>query len=327
MSQAPLRVSLVGGGSDLPEYYNSGEIGEVIGFTIKRYVRLLASLPIIIDENLVKYSKTEKFDHPSEINHPIFRTILNDYWNKNGKIELASFADIRSGTGLGSSSVFTVALLALVKSINNESFTPYSLSKDAFEIERYKLGEKVGLQDGAYGAYGGCCHFKFLKGDKIEHSTINLREKELTKINKCFFLVFTSISRNAQDFLKVHSSSLKNNKSKKDYQRQIVNLVNPSREALQNGDFEVLGEIIKESYKLKLKLNGDNYKKESALGIVEKKLNHSSICGYKLLGAGGGGFFLVIGKSEECKLYLKSVGLKPFKVELENEGCRVIKRF
>ena len=180
----------------MPEYYESGEIGEVIGFAIKKYITIYASLPLLIDKSIIKYSKTETFEHPSEIEHPLFREALSIYWNNVKKIELASFADIRSGTGLGSSSIFTVGLIALLKKLNNQSFTPYSLTKDGFNIERRILNEPVGLQDGAYGAYGGCSHFKFYKGDNIEHSSINLYDQDIRKIRDSFFLVFTNQSRN-----------------------------------------------------------------------------------------------------------------------------------
>ena len=165
IASCPLRVSLLGGGSDMPEYYESGQIGEVIGFAIKKYITIYANLPLLIDKSTIKYSKTETFDNPSEIEHPTFREALKIYWNNSKKIELASFADIRSGTGLGSSSIFTVALIGLLKKLNNQTFTPYSLTKDGFNIERGILKEPVGLQDGAYGAYGGCCHFRFYAGD------------------------------------------------------------------------------------------------------------------------------------------------------------------
>ena len=136
ISRIPLRVSLLGGGSDLPEYYENGNQGEVIGFAIKKYIIIYANLPELIDQSIIKYSKTETFQNPSEIKHPIFREALNKYWKVNRKIEIASFADIRSGTGLGSSSLFTIALIAILKNLNNQTFTPYSLTKDGFNIER-----------------------------------------------------------------------------------------------------------------------------------------------------------------------------------------------
>ena len=117
IARIPLRVSLLGGGSDMPEYYESGATGEVIGFAIRKYITIYASLPLLIDKSIIKYSKTETFESPSEIEHPLFREALKIYWNSAKKIELASFADIRSGTGLGSSSIFTVGLIGLLKKL------------------------------------------------------------------------------------------------------------------------------------------------------------------------------------------------------------------
>ena len=163
------------------------------------------------------------------------------YWNNSRKIELASFADIRSGTGLGSSSIFTVALIGLLKKLNNQNFTPYSLTQDGFNIERKILKEPVGLQDGAYGAYGGCSHFRFFSGDKLEHSSINLYEQDIELIKNSFFLVFTNQSRNASKCLRNLTSSLKHDKKKKNYQTQIVSFVSEGKRSLQAGDYKTLG--------------------------------------------------------------------------------------
>ena len=325
IARIPLRVSLLGGGSDLPEFYEAGDVGEVIGFAIKKYITIYASLPILIDKSIVKYSKTETFDHPSEIKHPLFREALKIYWNNAKKIELASFADIRSGTGLGSSSIFTVGLIGLLKKLNNQSFTPYSLTKDGFNIERKILKDPVGLQDGAYGAYGGCCHFRFSKGDKIEHASVNLYEQDIQRIKDCFFLVFTNQSRDANECLQNHTSALSLASKKRESQSKIVAFVEEGKKALQNGDYEHLGNLILESYKLKKDLNKSisSRNKNSVINDIEVLLENQSIYGYKLLGAGGGGFFLVIGKDIECKEYLNSVGLNPIAIEIDNKGCSI----
>lgn len=324
IARIPLRVSLLGGGSDLPEYYENGNDGEVIGFSIKKYISIYGSLPYLIDKSLIKYSKTETFNNPKEIVHPIFREALKKYWNKSQKIELASFADIRSGTGLGSSSLFTVALIALLKKLSNQSFTPYSLTKDGFHIERTILKEAVGLQDGAYGAYGGCSHFRFSSGDQIEHSSINLYEHDIKNIKNCFFLVFTDQAREASKFLKKHSSNLIDKSKKREFQDEIVSYVKEGKLFLQNGDFEKLGKLILQSYKLKKQLNEDHFAESSIIRKVETLLENNLIYGYKLLGAGGGGFFLVIGDGVKCKNYLKSVNLNPISIEIDNKGCSIL---
>ncbi len=327
IARIPLRVSLLGGGSDLPEYYEKGEVGEVIGFAIKKYITIYANLPLLIDKSTIKYSKTETFNNPAEIVHPTFREALKKYWNNSKKIELASFADIRSGTGLGSSSIFIVALIGLLKKLNNQSFTPYSITMDGFNIERKILKEPVGLQDGAFGAYGGCSHFKFHKGDKLEHASINLYQHDIERIKESFFLVFTKQSRSASKILKNLTHSLNNDSKKKQYQNQIVSLVEEGKKSLQNGEYKTLGNLILESYKLKKELNNDKYEvsQNSAINNIEALLKNSSIYGYKLLGAGGGGFFLVIGKIDECKEYLTSVGLNPIPIEIDNLGCNIFR--
>ena len=325
LARIPLRVSLLGGGSDLPEFYENGNDGEVIGFAIKQYISIYASLPYLIDKSIIKYSRTETFINPSEIVHPIFREALKIYWNNNPKIELASFADIRSGTGLGSSSLFTVALIAVLKKLNKQSFTPYSLTKDGFNIERKILKEPVGLQDGAFGAYGGCSHFRFSSGDQIEHSSINLYEQDIKDIRNCFFLVFTDQSREASRCLTKHTTNLENKSKKRAFQEEIVSFVKDGKLALQQGDYETLGKLIYKSHILKKELNEDKYDKLSKIYEVESLLKHRLIYGYKLLGAGGGGFFLIIGNGEKCKNYLKSVNLNPVPIEIDNKGCNILR--
>ena len=324
ISRIPLRVSLLGGGSDLPEFYENGNNGEVIGFCIKKYISIYANLPLLIENSLIKYSETETFNDPSTLTHPLFREALKKYWTKKQKIELASFSDIRSGTGLGSSSIFTVALVAILRKINNQTFTPYSLTKDGFNIERYDLQLPVGLQDGAYGAYGGCSHFRFFTGDELEHSSINLYSENVKRIKECFFLVFTDQSRNAKNILKKHTSNLRDVSKKRDTQLEIVSYVKEGKKALQSGNFEKLGSLLYKSYNLKKSLNEDEFDSSSIIYKVEKLLNHKSIFGFKLLGAGGGGFFLVIGDGKNCKNYLEGVNLKPIPIEIENKGCSII---
>ena len=322
LSQVPLRVSLLGGGSDLPEYFETGREGIVIGMAIKKYIYVYSNTPKIIDKSIVKYSKSESFDDPEELSHPLFKVALQKLWPKGDKIELASFADIKSGTGLGSSSAFSVALIANLSSLINKKYSPYSLVKQSFEYERKILKEPIGLQDSAFAAFGGCSKFRFSKGERLEHSSINLDEQGLTKIREQFFLVFTKKSRDAIKSLKHHTKSLQNDDKIK-LQEFIVSLVNEGKDALENNDFKKLGELVLESYKKKKSLI-DNGKGQKNIDFVEELLAHHSIWGYKLLGAGGGGFFLVIGKPIECFNYLNSLKLDPIPVEIDQFGCRII---
>ena len=322
IAQAPVRVSLLGGGSDLPEFFETGREGKVIGMSIKKYIYVYANIPHIIDKSIVKYSISETFDKISEIQHPLFRVALQKFWEDEKKIELASFADIRSGTGLGSSSTFAVALVSILKRLNGNIFTPHSLIKEAFNLERKILGEPVGLQDSAFAAYGGCSKFSFKKKEKIEHSTINLEEESISKISKSFFLIFTEKSRNALDSLSHHTKALKDSEKIKN-QEYIVSLVDEGKEALENYEFKKLGELILDSY-IRKKLLINNGQAQGKINDVEQLLNHQSIWGYKLLGAGGGGFFLVIGKEYDCYNYLKSQNFSPIPIEIDQNGCRII---
>lgn len=324
ISKVPLRLSLIGGGSDLPEFYDRGNDGQVVGFAINRHICIYANRPLVIDKSLIKYSHTETFTDPDTINHPLYREIIKRYLTDKSNIELASFADIKSGTGLGSSSAFAVALIAVIKSLQGERFTPYSLTREGFDIERGVLGEPVGLQDGAFAAYGGCCHFVFSHGNKVLHSSINLDTEVLEKLESSVFLVFTEESRDASKSLGIHARSLNNDDRKYEMQMKIMGMVPEGIEALVGGDIRRLGEIVRETYELKKQLNGDVDIKIGKVFDFERVLQHDSVYGYKILGAGGGGFYAVIGDGKRCEQYLVDSGLRPVAIKIDFRGCRVL---
>ena len=323
ISKVPLRVSFLGGGSDLPEFYNKGVNGEVLGLAINKHICIYANQPEIIDSNLIKYSITESFENPEQIKHPLFREILKEHWDFSSKIELASFADIRSGTGLGSSSAFAIALISLLLRLKNQTFTPYSLCKEGFKIEREILKDKVGLQDGAFAAYGGCCHFEFSKGNKIDHKTVNISEDILNTIKDSMFLIYTDESRQASKYLNTHTNNLASLEDKYSTQSKIMSFVKPGKKALEDGDLKTLASMIRESYELKKTLNGDNKYLPEKVKSIEEIFDNPCVWGYKLLGAGGGGFFLIMGEPKFLKDYLLKSGLKPITVKTDFKGCRV----
>src|ERR1017187_1910461 len=157
-ARAPLRISLGGGGTDLPSYYREHE-GFLIAGAIDKYVYLLVHT-VFQRRYRMKYSQTEEVDDVREIRHPILRETLIRYWNGN-PLEIASIADVPSGTGMGSSGAFTVCLLKALAHARSTSITPRTLAEGAADIEMNVLGEPVGKQDPYVAAFGGICAYTF----------------------------------------------------------------------------------------------------------------------------------------------------------------------
>ena len=274
---------MVGGGSDLPEYYQKGDAGEVVGFALNYHICTYVNKPLLIDSSLVKYSVTEAFDNPNTIEHPLFREVLKKYWLPQEKLEIASFADIRSGTGLGSSSAFAVALISVLKYMSGIKFTPFSLTNAAFDIERNILGEPVGLQDAAFAAYGGCSHFRFKPGHRIEHTSINLENDALDFMTSCIYLVFTQQSRNASASLLKHTSNIVSSEDKYQLQKHITSLV-PNAKFIKSSNMKELGELVRDPTNPR-NSNGhsSNSPVHTGLEAISDLFTDSSIWGYKLL--------------------------------------------
>jgi D-glycero-alpha-D-manno-heptose-7-phosphate kinase len=280
-----LRVSFVGGGTDLPEFYmNNKEGGAVISSTINRYVYVTVSRKFDQDIRL-SYSHTENVTHANEIEHPIVKACLNMMGMDNG-IEITTIADIPAGTGLGSSSSFTVGLLnALYHLQHKKAPTTEWLARMACTIEIDVLGQPIGKQDQYIAAFGGVQLIKFYRFD-VEASPADIN---LDVINDQCILHYTGRTRHANEILAAQSEVSKGNESL----GYMVPLVRDFAKGAHEGDIIEMGKVINLGWELKKSLV-PTISSEHIDNLVAEYLSRQGVYGAKLLGAGGEGFILVL---------------------------------
>lgn len=294
MTRTPFRISFTGGSSDLPEYLEKTGYGCVISSAIDKYM-YIALNKNFYNNYILKYSSTEIVETPEHIKHPILKCAVLKT-NLSG-IDLASFSDIPSGTGLGSSSAFTVGVLNALKSFKNENFTQLELAKLAQEIEITDLNGNLGYQDQLGCALPGVKFIEFIKNDKID---FKITEFNL-KTNYEFVLAFTN---------KVHNTNLELS-TKKDF-NLIDDLVQLTLD-LKNNKISFI-DCIKENWKIKSKYSGFD-------DVYQLGLKSGAVCG-KLLGSGNGGFFLFL--VENSDEFISKMPLKCLKVKTDFEGTKCI---
>jgi len=290
---APLRFSLNGGGSDLPIFSNKFE-GKVVSITLDRYVYVTVSKSFSNHFRLA-YSKIEHPKNISEIKHPIIRACL-EKMKINDFLEITSIADIPSnGSGLGSSSAFTVALLKALHEYVGLQIDPPSLAKLACEIEIEYCKEPIGRQDQWASAVGGLNYFKF-RGSDVEPEKIFSNSKDLdfaiTELNRHLSFFHLPNARSASQILKAQGAKMNESDIGFTLTMQLVELAEKSVEALKQFDFFELGRMLTKGWTIKSQLNGD-YEQPYIRDLLER-LKSPGIYGGKLLGAGSGGFIAVL---------------------------------
>ena len=288
-SRAPLRISLGGGGTDLPSYYREHG-GFLVSGAIDKYVYMLTHT-VFQRRYLMKYTQTEKVDEISQIKHPILREALLRHWRGN-PLEIASVADVPSGTGMGSSGAFAVCLLKALAQARSTSITPGALAEAACEIEIDVLREPVGKQDPYVAAHGGICAYTFHPGGTVDVIPLELAQDTLKKLRDNLLLFYTGESRPAAAVL-----SDQDTRSRAGDEEMLENLHTTkaigyrSLELLLAGDLDSYAELMHEHW--------ENKRRRSP-GMASERIDElytlarrSGAIGGKLVGAGGGGFLLV----------------------------------
>jgi D-glycero-alpha-D-manno-heptose-7-phosphate kinase len=283
ISQGPLRVSLFGGGSDLPAYLKNNE-GAVLSFAIDRRVFIVGH-PFTHREGIeLKYSRTEDVALPRDLQHPIAREVLDRYGIRN--IDIAVMADVPAGTGLGSSSSFTVAFLAFVRHLCGIPTTSVDLAREACEIEIDVLKEPIGYQDQWASALGGINAIGF-SGSDVQVEAIGLGAAQIEALEQNLHLVPVGSPRSASELLARQGGSLSAGSKAEDITRRMVELVSEGKRALQ-ANLDDLGPLLDRAW---------NLKREVAAGVSNPEVDQtytagldSGATGGKLLGAGGSGY-------------------------------------
>ena len=320
ISKAPLRISLAGGGSDLPTYFQEDE-GKVLTLTIDKYV-YLALHDYFAGGIRVAYSLVEQVLHPNEINHPIFRETMK-LLNFSESIEIGSFADVPSnGTGLGSSSAFTNALIVGLKRFRLEEFTQEEVAKLSCIVEIEKCKQPIGKQDQWSTALGGINLINFHNDGSVTSDKISLKPEFSAAIDKSLRLFYLGFGRSAGAILREQNRKLSGQSVEREIQREMVRLVGPMRNALENSNISEIGELLHLGWNLKRRLSNE-ISSGSIDQVYEVALSAGALGG-KVVGAGGGGFLLLC-VPEENKVRFDNVftGFRELKFNLSFTGVTI----
>jgi D-glycero-alpha-D-manno-heptose-7-phosphate kinase len=320
--RSPLRISLGGGGTDLPSYYKQ-HTGFLVAAAIDKYVYITIH-KTFADEILIKYSKLEKVGNIDEIEHPIIRETLHELDMAGSFIEITSLADIPAGTGLGSSGSFTTALIKALYTHNKQIISTRLLAELACKIEIERLGEPIGKQDQYIAAFGGVSAFEFLPDERVEISPVKLEKETLYNLEDNLLLFFTGYSRSASSILKEQDDkSRENNEDMTNNLHFVKDLGKQSLIALESGDLVKFGELMNVHWEYKKKRSGDM--SNNRINDWYELAMKSGAIGGKLIGAGGGGF-LMFYTEDKMKLRhtLMKAGLEEVRFRFDFEGTKVV---
>ncbi len=318
-ARSPLRISLGGGGTDLPSYYRDHG-GYLIAAAIDKYVYVTVMQPFSPGIYL-KYSELEQVERVDQIRHPIIREALQLMNPDTAQIEITTLADIPSGTGLGSSGSFTTALLRALYAHQRRLVHTQELAEMACFIEIDRLGEPIGKQDQYIAAYGGITSFNFNPDDTVTVEPLSISAETLHDLEDNLLLFFTGLSRNA--------SSILEDQNKRTQESDIDMLNNlhavkelglRSRRALEDGDATLFGEIMNEHWE---------HKKQRSSGMSNPQIDewyefavNNGAVGGKLVGAGGGGFLMFYARDRDrLKQKMMKAGLEEVRFRFDFEGA------
>ncbi|MBX6311603.1 MAG: galactokinase [Isosphaeraceae bacterium] len=322
ITRSPLRISLGGGGTDLPSYYQDHS-GFLVAAAIDKYVYITIHQRFV-PRILLKYSQMEEVESLDEIKHPLIREAIRLVGCDPRGLEITSMADIPAGTGLGSSGSFTTALLKALHALNKNLVHPHELAEQACRIELDILQEPIGKQDQYIAAYGGITCFRFLPNGQVEAWPLKISEQTLHDLEDHLLLFFTGYTRSAGEILKEQDT-----KSRKHDPEMVANLHfikqigRETKEALEAGDTRRFGEL--------MNLHWEHKKRRSAQMSNDRindwydlALRHGALGG-KLIGAGGGGFLMFYAEERaRLRQALAAAGLKEVRFRFDFEGTKVI---
>jgi len=318
ISRTPFRISFAGGGTDLREYYSLG-YGAVVSIAIDKYLYITVNKRF--DDTIrISYSKTEIVEDIDQIQHDIVRECLKLTGITKG-IEITSIADIPSGTGLGSSSSFTVGLLNALYTFKGEQKSSEYLANKACQIEIDILKQPIGKQDQYAAAFGNINYFRFNADETVSHEPLKLSTHDMNKLNKKMLLFYTGITRSAS---KILSKQKQETKNKLEYLDCMRDQANELKNMLLNiGINKKIGDILHDGWTLKKQIS--NMISSSTIDDYYLRAREAGAIGGKILGAGGGGFLLFYcdeNKQERVRNALKE--MKKIDFSITKHGSRII---
>jgi D-glycero-alpha-D-manno-heptose-7-phosphate kinase len=322
ITRSPLRISLGGGGTDLPSYYHEHD-GFVMAAGIDKYIFVTVMRPFV-PGIFLKYSKLEHVEHVEQVQHAIIREAIRMLNFKTPQIEITTLADIPAGTGLGSSGSFTTALLKALYAHRRKLLHPSDLAHLACEIEIHRLKEPIGKQDQYIAAYGGITCFHFHSDEMVEAYPLQISMDTLFDMEDNLLLFFTGFSRNAGKILK--DQDIRTQRSDPEMTQNlhyVKELGLRSKKVLEEGRPSEFGEIMHEHWEKK-KRRSENMSNAQIDEWYELGRKNGAIGG-KLVGAGGGGFLMFYAYDRKrLRQAMTHAGLEEVRFRFDFEGTKVL---
>ena len=321
ISKTPLRISFVGGGSDIGWFYEKYG-GAVVSTAINKYIYITVNKKF--DHKIrASYSKTEIVEDVSRLKHELIRESLK-YVGIQSSIEITSISDIPSeGTGLGSSSSYTVGLLHALSAYKSKFVTAENLARDACKIEIENLKKPIGKQDQYIASYGGLRFFQFHPDGSVQTEIIIIDPKVKERLQRNLLMFYTGLTRSSSGLLRSQKRSVENNKNKLDLMKKMVEMAHDAKVCLEKGNLGLFGKILHENWMLKKELSDgiSNIQIDTWYSTARK----NGAIGGKITGAGGGGFLLLYANYNTHSNIIKALSrIKPVKFSIEPEGSKII---
>jgi D-glycero-alpha-D-manno-heptose-7-phosphate kinase len=326
-SRAPFRISLGGGGTDLPSYYNQFG-GFILSAAINKYIYIYLNRPAADQFIRLKYSKYEQVCVPDDLQHDLVRPALNEL-KLNGSLEIASMADVPGGTGLGSSGTYLVALLTALYELRREKVPTQAVAEMACHIEMDLAGHPVGKHDHYLAAFGGMTCLEIGKDGKVAVSPLDVSVTTIDDFRSHILLFYTGIIRASSDVLEAQKRDTQNgNPEVLESLHRTKELGYRIKEAILTGDIEKFGLLLDEHWQNKKRRSS----KVSDARIDEwyALAKENGALGGKIMGAGGGGFFMFYCPNRhkaQIRKKLTLAGLTEMSYDLDFEGAKVLVNF
>lgn len=322
ITRTPLRISLGGGGTDLPAYYRKAGKGFLIAAAISKYVYIAVNQNFDKDI-LLKYSHVERIERPEDAEHPLLRECLLAT-SVRGAVEISSMADIPAGTGLGSSGAFTVGVLKALHAYKHEIEPNERIAARACEIEIDRLGEPIGKQDQYISAIGGLTAFEFQADESVAVIPVPLAETTRHRVEDNLLLFYTGVRRPASEVLAHEQATGRLAPTKLDDNLDAVRAIGyDTMDALTAGDVATFGALLTQQWRLKLDRSPTEVHKRVDEWIRVGK--DAGAAGGKLVGAGGGGFLLFYAEAKaDLRDAMQEAGLPEVRFALDYHGTTTV---
>jgi D-glycero-alpha-D-manno-heptose-7-phosphate kinase len=323
ITRTPFRVTLGGGGTDLPSFYQEHG-GFVLAVAIDKYMYLNVNTPILEDIVRVQYSRTELVRHVDDVQHTLAREALRFFHIENG-IEIVSIADIPAGTGLGSSSSYLVGLLNALHTLTQTPISPDQLAEEACYIELDRLQKPIGKQDQYIAAFGGLTGLEIAKDGQVKATRHCLGVELLEALESNTLLFYTGAARDAESILEKQDNATKHKSSTVVASLfEIKDIGLEIRDVIVRGNLRRFGELLDVHWQTKKRLSG---------GISNRRIDEwyalarqNGAIGGKICGAGGGGFLMLYCEDSKPRLReaMRRAGLRELNFRFEFEGSKVV---